>query len=299
MKMWFATNMAWKLLQRRRGPVLRMVLTSFLTALWVVGGIIWALAAWRDVVRQTVDVRIDVVMASTASDSITIATLKAIRKIEAVQQAYIVDDEAVWEEFATDLGLADDAAKSLAALPSIIRVALKYNNTSKHGAESFEFLLLNLPQADNVDVVATPDVTLVRLDERRYHLIIVSLLAGILTLAVVSTAIGYALRAELHRAEEDFPVVSLLGASSWQSIRPHMLVGMFCGALGLAGATGVIVGTRQSALQVWPWLESVTVYEIALALGGLAVFGAIVTIVQGLTTVRTSTAIRKADRAAR
>lgn len=276
-----------------------MALTSFLTALWVVGGIVWGLAAWRDVVRQTVDIRIDVIMASTSSDSTTVATLKAIRKIESVQQAYIVDDEAVWEEFATDLGLADDAAKSLAALPSVIRVALTYQSTTKLGAEGFEFRLLNLPQADNIDAVATPDVALVRLDDRRYHLLVVCLLAGILTLAVVATAIGYAMRAELHRAHDDFHVASLVGASPWQSVQPHVMLGMVCGALGLIGAAAVVVGSRQSALLVWPWLESVQLGEIAITFAGLTVFGTLVTIVQGLTAVRTSTALRKADRAAR
>jgi len=238
-------------------------------------------------------------MAQAASDSVTLATLKAIRRIDAVQQAYIVDEEAVWEEFATDLGLADDAAKSLAALPSIIRVSLRYDRTTKLGAEGFEFHLLNLPLADFVDAVAIPDATLVRLDERRYHLIIISLLAGILTLAVVLTAIGYAMRAELHRAADDFPVVSLLGASPWQAVRPHLFLGMFCGAIGLAAAAGVLVGTYRSALVVWPWLETVRVAEIVVAFGGLVVLGIIVTILQGLTTVRASIAVRKADRAAR
>lgn len=299
MKTWFAVTMAWKYLRRRRGPVIRMILTSMFTALWIVGGIVWGLAAWRDVVRQTVDVRIDVVMAPDATDSATISTLKAIRKELAVQQAYIVDDEAVWEEFATDLGLVDDAAKNLAALPSIIRVALNYNNTTKLGAESFEWSLLNLPQAENIDVVATPDVILVRLDERRYHLIIVSLLAGLLSFAITTSAIGYAMRAELHRADDDFLVVSLLGASPWQAIRPHLILGMCCGALGLGCAAGIMVAVYTPALRMWPWLESVPATEIALAYVGLAALGFIVTMLQALSTAKSSTAVRKADRAAR
>lgn len=280
MSLWFHMMAAGQLMKRRKGQVLRMTAVAMIGVLWCVVGGLWTLATWRDIDRQAAEVRIDLLVRAEATDSAARAVVRELAELTSIDHVRFVRENEVWREFSGEVG-ADDDLRAVVSMPRLIRLAPKAD-----AATSGQLLLMTssvLSQfGDVVYDVAWPRAYVDVLDARRRDLMILTIIAGTLSLVMFVLAASYAFRAEIHAAGGDLRVGALLGASSVWVAMPHLIVSVLAGIAGVVLAGGVVAVGARYAVERLPWIRTVKLDEVILLLSALAVVGLMVSVSQSL-----------------
>ena len=289
MSLWFHMTAAGRLLTRRKGPVLRMVLVALIGTLWCMVGGVWTLATYRSIERQAETIQIDVFLRPSATDREARVLTRTIAALPEVDQARLVREQEVWREFSGDIDV-DEALRAVVSMPRIVRFWPKATHAS---VRALEATTANLEKAygDRIDQVVWPRNLAEVVELRRQDLLVLGSVAGALSVVMFLFALVYAFRAEIHVAGGDLRVGTLIGARAGWIAMPHLMVSMISGLLGLLLALAIVAVAAQYAPQFVPWVGVVHPNELGIIAGALAVLGFLVCWWQSMAAGRS--AIRK------
>lgn len=274
MSLWFHTAAAGRLLSRRTGPVIRMILVALFGSLWCVIGAVWTIATWRSIQDQARSIQVDVFLRPTASDRDARTLDRAIAQLPSVDHVRLIREQEVWREFSGDVDVDDDL-RAVVAMPRIVRFwpraerasVAELDATSAHLERAF---------ADRVEQVVWSRELAEVVESRRRDLLVLAGVAGSLSVVLFLLALVYAFRAEIHVAGGDLRVGTLLGARAGWIAMPHLIVSAVSGAIGLLLALAIIAGSAPMVLDQVPWVGVVRMQEIGIIVGALAVPGFLV-----------------------
>lgn len=283
--MWFHIQAAGRLIARRTGPVLRMVLVALVASTWCIAGGMWALGTWRDANARASAMTIDVVCDNDSTGAATRELARALARKQGVVEAHLLTSDAVWREFSREMKIVDENLRAVAAFPSVVRVRLAPDYVSTERVERIT-ADIRLTSRGTISSIAWSRPYVAMVEELRRTLVVFGGAAGIVSLILFGVAISYAFKAEVHRAGTDLRVADVLGASMRWIAAPHLLVGLISGATGLLLSVALIIALRSSSQHLAPWVRSVGVHEVGYAAGVLAIVGVIVSWVQSLLAVR-------------
>lgn len=290
MSLWFHFRSAGQLLQRRKGPVVRMVTVAMIGTLWSVVGGAWFIATWRDIDRQAGDVRIDMLVRSDATDSAVREAVEEIRELPSADLVRFIRENEVWREFSNDVGAEEDL-RAVVTMPRFIRIIPHAEAATMPQLSLMTSAILSR-YGDVVLNASWPRDYVRLLDSRRNDVMILAIISGALSLIMFMLAVAYAFRAEIHAAGGDLRVGALLGASLWWTAMPHILVSLVAGAIGLGLASALIAGAAGPVLERVPWFAAVRPDEVMLIVGGLGAVGIIVSLWQSIVIARRAHALR-------
>ncbi|MCX6140090.1 MAG: hypothetical protein NTX15_04550 [Candidatus Kapabacteria bacterium] len=263
MSLWFHVQGAGRLLARRRGPVLRMMVVAAVGTIWCLAGATLGVSVWRDLDRRAQEMTIDVIGPNDSTNQAINAMAMDMRRRPSVASVTLMNGEAVWREFSHDMHLESDDLRDVAAVPTILRIHLRPVLVSMSSTDRFVRSLREMyPEATSDVVWPKPYVEMI--DASRRSVLVFGIVAGLLSLVLFLIAAAYAFRAEIHRAGSDLNVAALLGASVSWIAAPHLLVSLVAGAVGLLIGVGVVLVARPYAYVYASWLEHVSVGEILL-----------------------------------
>lgn len=283
--MWFHFQAAGRLMSRRKGPVVRMVVVALVASAWCIAGAMWAFGTWREANDRASAMTIDVVCDDYLSP-VGVKNLAAtIARKPGVVEATVQSSDAVWKEFATELRIADQDLRGVAELPTLIRVRLSPELVTQHDVER---VVAELRQGSQraVASVTWPRTYVVMVEELRTTLLVFGGAAGVLSLILFVVGVAYAFKAEVHRAGSDLRVAELLGAPMRWIAAPHIIVGLLAGTLGILVSVAAAVSVHTYARPLASWVSRVTTQEILLASAGLAIIISFMSWGQSLLAVR-------------
>ena len=283
--MWFHFQAAGRLMSRRKGPVVRMIVVALVASAWCIAGAMWALGTWREANDRASAMTIDVVCDDYLSP-VGVKNLAAtIARKPGVVEATVQSSDAVWKEFATELRIADQDLRGVALLPTLIRVRLSPELVTQHDVER---IVAELRQGSKraIASITWPRTYVVMVEELRRTLMVFGGAAGILSFVLFGVGVAYAFKAEVHRAGSDLRVAELLGAPMQWIAAPHTIVGLLAGALGILISVGAVVSIHSYARYLASWVGRVTTQEILLASASMACIGAFISWGQSLLAVR-------------
>jgi len=283
MTMWFHVSSMRRLMARRRGPCIRMMLTAFVGTLWCLVGAAWALGTWRDTERMAADVRMDVMLHAGTPDSVIRSLVHTLRTMPSVGGVEWRTPERMWSEFSRDLRLDDDL-RTVVDVPDVVR--LRPSDAALN--ERSMTLLASACEDSWPDVykVVWPIDYVRAIDSRRRDVMILGGAAAVLSFILFMTALLHAFRSELHRAEQDMRIGASMGATPSFMAAPHLLIGIVTGSIGLSLAVGLISVSWSSILATMPWMGTVRTEEFAMWVGILAVGGLAICWWQGRNAAR-------------
>lgn len=269
--MWFHLAAAGRLLSRRRGPVVRMVLVAWIGTLWCVAGGVWTLATYRSVQEQASSIQADVVLRPTATESDVRTIVRALRLRQDVRTVDVLREQDVWMEFAGNVQIDDDL-RSVVAMPRFIRF---WSTSSGGTARTIQHLARSLEQRypQQIEEVVWSRDLATMVDARRRDVLILGSVAGGLSLLFFLVAVAYSFRAELHAAAADLRVGSLLGARTLWIAMPHILVSIITGAIGMLLALAIVAAGTPMILMKLPWVATVRLQDVVVMVLGLAAAG--------------------------
>ena len=284
MSMWFQITAAGRLLQRRKGPVLRMILVALLGTIWCVVGSVWTLSTFRSIEQQAQTIQVDVFLRPAATDAEARALARTINALPSVDQARFVREQEVWQELSGDIDV-DEELRDVVDLPRIVRFWPRAEHAT---LAELSATTANIERvyADRVDQVVWSRTLAEVVDARRRDLIMLGSIAGGLSIVMFILALIYAFRAEIHVAGGDLRVGTLLGARSMWIAFPHFFVSVISGAIGLLLAIAVIAAVVLYARSYVPWAESIRLEELAMIIGALGSFGLVVSWWQSISAGR-------------
>ncbi len=289
MSLWFHTTAAGRLLARRKGPVVRMVLVALIGTLWCMVGGVWTIATYRTIERQAESIQVDVFLRPSATDREARVLNRTISALSAVDRSRLVREQEVWREFSGDVDVDEDL-RAVVTMPRLIRFWPKARHAS---VAELDALAASIEKAygDRVDQVVWPRQLATVVESRRSDLVVLGTVAGALSVVMFLLALVYAFRAEIHVAGGDLRVGTLIGARAGWIAMPHLLVSSISGLLGLLLALALVAVGAQYATSYVPWVGVVHVNELGTIAGVLAVLGFSVCWWQSLAAGRA--AIRK------
>lgn len=282
--MWFHIQAAGRLMARRKGPVVRMMLVALVASAWCIAGAMWALGTLRDTDERASAMVIDVVCVADSVGVGARALAPLIARRRGVVEATVRSGEAVWKEFAGEFKIADDDLRNVAELPPMIAVRLRPEFVSQAHVER---IVAELRQAHSRSIasITWSRSYVAMVEEYRRTLLVFGGAAGVLSVILFGVGIAYAFRAEIHRAGADLRVAELLGAPARWIAAPHTIVGLVAGAIGLLIGVVIVILLQESARPLAPWVARTTVQDVLLAAGCLAIAGAAISWVQSLLAV--------------
>lgn len=289
--MWFHWQGAMRLLRRRTGPVLRMVVVAFIGSVWCLVGTALGIGAWRDLDGRAGQLTVDIVARDSAA-SADLATLVAdLRRRPIVASAALMSRDDVWADFARDLQLRADDLREVAHVPVIARITLRPHAVRTATIDGFVRSVRDR-YPETVASVVWPTATVDMIDRSRRTLLVFGGAALLLSLIVFVVAVAYAFRAEIHRAGADLRVADLMGATPGWIAAPHLLVSIIAGAGGLILSATAVVLAAPSALEHAPWLATVRTEELALTAGAIALLGLLLSWWQSVRAVKGAVRVR-------
>lgn len=283
--MWFHLQAAGRLIARRKGPVLRMVVVAFVASTWCIAGAMWALGTWRDADERASMMSIDIVGADDSTGIQTKNLSNIIARKEGVLKAEVVSSDRAWREFSRDMKIVDESLRAVADLPPFIRVRLEPRFVSTPRVERFVADVRSV-SSDKIASITWSRSYVAMVDDVRQTLMMFGGAAGVLTLFLFVVAVSYAFKAEVHRAGSDLRVAELLGAPMRWIAAPHLLVGLLAGATGLVLSSALIIWLHSSTQHLASWIGQVQLYEVGYAAGAVAVVGLAVSWSQSVLAVR-------------
>ncbi len=283
--MWFHIQAAGRLMARRKGPVVRMVLVALVASAWCIAGAMWALGTWRDAEERASAMVIDVVCGTDSTSVGARALAPMIARRSGVVEATLRSGETVWKDFAGELKIADDDLRNIAELSPMIAVRLRPELVSQGHVERF-VTELRQTHSRSITSITWSRSYVAMVEEYRRTLLVFGGAAGVLSMILFGVGIAYAFRAEVHRAGADLRVAELLGAPARWIAAPHTIVGLVAGAIGLLMSVVIVIMLQDSARWVAPWVARTTVQEVLVAACCLALAGAAISWVQSLLAVR-------------
>lgn len=285
MSLWFHFQGAGRLLARRRGPVMRMVVVAMVGTIWCLAGTTWGVAVWRDLDRRAQEMSIDVIGSIDSTNQAITTMAHDLRRRPSVASVSLMNGDAVWREFSREMHLETDDLRDVAAVPPILRIHLRPALVSVTTTERFVRSLKEMyPEATSEIVWPKPYVEI--LDAGRRSVLVFGLVAGVLSLILFLIAIAYAFRAEIHRAGSDLNVAALMGASVSWIAAPHLLVSLAAGAIGLILGAVFVVIARPYAFLYAEWLAQVAVGEILFWSGLIGLLGIMLSWWQSFVAVK-------------
>lgn len=283
--MWFHLQAAGRLISRRKGPVVRMVVVALVASTWCVAGAMWALGTWRDANDRAAAMSIDVVCSGDSTGLTPQMLARRVAQTPGVVEAAVQSSESVWKEFARDLKITDENLRTVADLPPMIRVRITPELVTQRDVERVSEALRQISKR-SVASIAWPREYVAMVEENRQTLIVFGGAAGVVSLILFVVGIAYAFKAEVHRAGADLRVAELLGAPMPWIAAPHTIVGLLAGALGVVVSAGIVVVMHTNAQRLAPWVARVAVQEVLIATAAFAAVGALVSWGQSLLAVR-------------
>lgn len=283
--MWFHVQAAGRLIARRRGPVLRMVLVALVASTWCIAGGMWALGTWREADARASSMTIDIVCVDDTTGVAIRELSNTLSRKQGVVEARLLSSDAVWQEFAREMKIVDENLRTVADFPSIVRVRLApdYVTTERVDRIAAD---IRATSKGAISSITWSRSYVAMVEELRRTLVVFGGAAGVVSLILFGVAISYAFKAEVHRAGTDLRVAEVLGASMQWIAAPHLLVGLLSGATGLLLSVVMIISLHASSQHLAPWIGLVGVHEVGYAAGALALIGAVVSWIQSLLAVR-------------
>ncbi len=214
--MWFHRTVLINLIRNRPVAALRMMVVAFVAALWCVGGFVWTLATLRDLDRQASEVRVEVVMKTSAAESVAKSIVRDLRRMPSMRQATIVYPMQMWKEFSSELSVNDEL-QDVVVLPIVIR----FHPTVEHVNSKWLNMVgtsISSMYSQSVQQVIWPADFVQMIDARRTDILLFGGAAGVMSVIVFFIAMQHAFRSELQLAARDLKVLSSLGAPTlWAS----------------------------------------------------------------------------------
>lgn len=282
MTLWFHVAAAGRLLRRRKGAVIRMALTTFVTSLWCIIGGIWALAMWRETTDMAGKAQLELFLHADADASTVESMRTTLERMPAIADVEVVDGDRLWRDLQRDLRLDDVGLTDIVRPPTLIRCTPRADEVRMDRMARLASTMRDAFPA--IDRAVWPMDYVRVIDRRRADILILGSVAGGLSVLMFILAFLYAFRAELHQAGGDLRVGTLLGAAPSFIAMPHMLVSMVAGVLGLGIGIGALAAAWPWLTARAPWLASVQPSEIGLMAGILSGIGLVICWWQSVAT---------------
>lgn len=283
--MWFHLQAAGRLITRRTGPVLRMVLVALVASTWCIAGGMWALGTWREADARASSMTIDIACNDDTTGVAPRDLARALARKQGVVEARLLSSDAVWREFSREMKIVDENLRTVADFPAIVRVRLSPDYVTTDRVERI-VADIRATSKSAISSVTWSRSYVAMVEELRRTLVVFGGAAGVVSLILFGVAISYAFKAEVHRAGTDLRVADVLGASMQWIAAPHLLVGLLSGAVGLLLSVAMILSLHASSQHLAPWIGLVGIHEVGYAAGALALIGAVVSWMQSLLAVR-------------
>lgn len=273
-----------RLLLRRKGPVARMVGTAFLGSMWCVVGVIWVLGMMRetDSIATTVELHISI-RQGTGADTVGIMH-RSIAHMPAIARVRLERGPDVARSFFRSMDLEDPSLAEIITMPDVLLVTPRPAFCTTDRMKMLERTLRST--YPEIERIVWPEALVHAIERRQSDLVLLGTVAGALSLFFFVLALWYAFRAEIHTADADLAIGTIMGAGPWFIAAPHILVGIIATITGTGLAALVAWASWTQVLAAVPWTVAVAPQEIGLTLGGAAIAGCLASIWQSIFATR-------------
>lgn len=224
---------------------------------------------WRDTQAMAGQVAVEIHVRPGLPDSAQRALYRSIARRPEVEAMTWKTAESVWRQFAAEMGIDGAELRDLVDVPTVFQVRLA--PAALDDAAGFAQAIKAFhPDVQDVPYAAEAATAVAA---RRRDLQVAGPIAGGLSILLFLVVVSYALRSEVNEARRDMHLGGLIGARPRFVALPHAIVSWCAGALGLFLAWGTIVALHPIAVAAVRWPAAVSVVEITLAAGVLAVLG--------------------------